>query len=389
MKRIIIAVVCLCLLLTSCEKNGASEETTTTAVQISSTTEPKTTEALTETTVTTTEATTQNNIKQKNGKLILDNGKYRYEIEKTDFEKEYPEELLLQFVDMLSMDFGVEDYYDWNTTGQNVFLDVHHCCISVNNFMKMKNLFDFDNSQEICQKFIKDAQLEELWGVGIFTFSLREYNDYLTDMFGPNAVQLKTSDFETAKSAKEKGLPLSGSLSEGDVRCFYSEIDDIILVQCCPTGYAGIGEYVYDIQKKDGDYYVRTIGSFETYESADNFKDFQQTLLEDLNHGIKKYMQTKVYKFGCTDDGDAYLKSVDKNYLIADNAEYDYIVVSDKPVEMKVKTAYTEEYSTAGTISNGTKVLSTYNWDPAGLRGIVTEDGAVYIETKYLKEIDG
>ena len=60
----------------------------------------------------------------KKNKLILDNGIYRYEIEKTDFEKAYSKELLLQFANMLSMDFGVEDYYDWNTTGENVFKDI-------------------------------------------------------------------------------------------------------------------------------------------------------------------------------------------------------------------------------------------------------------------------
>ena len=191
------ANICLCLLLTSCGKSDNKEETTSTNAVTEYTTVTETTTEI------ITEATIQNNITLKKDKLILDNGKYRYEIEKTDFEEAYPEELLLQFASMLSMNFGVEDYYDWNTTGENVFVDVRHCCLSINNFIKKKSLFDYDNSQEICQKFMEDAQLEELRGVETFTFSLHEYNDHLKDLFGPDVIQLETSDFETAKSAKE------------------------------------------------------------------------------------------------------------------------------------------------------------------------------------------
>lgn len=383
MKKFFIMGICFCLLLTSCGKSDNKEETTSTNAVTECTTVTETTTEI------ITEATTQNNITLKKDKLILDNGKYRYEIEKTDFEEAYPEELLLQFASMLSMNFGVEDYYDWNTTGENVFVDVRHCCLSMNNFIKKKSLFDYDNSQDICQKLMDDAQLEELRGVETFTFSLHEYNDYLKDLFGPDVIQLEISDFETAKSAKEKGLPLSGDISEGDYRCFYSGVDDIVLVQCCPTDFASYGEYVYDIREKEGNYSVYTIGSFEMIEYEETLKKYQQNMLEELNRNIRKFMQTKVYKFGCNDDGDVYLKSVDKKYLIADNAEYNFIIESDKPVEVENKKASTEEYKIIDKLPAGTKILVGSKWERIGWTEIITEDYLGFVETKYIKEIAG
>lgn len=144
-----------------------------------------------------------------------------------------------------------------------------------------------------------------------------------------------------------------------------------------------------NIQEKEGNYYVYTIGSFEMIEYEETLEKYQQTMLEELNRHIHKFMQTKVYKFGCTDDGDVYLKSVDKKYLIADNAEYNFIIESDKPVEVENKKASTEEYKIIDKLPDGTKILVGSKWERIGWTEIITEDYLGFVETKYIKEIAG
>ena len=144
-----------------------------------------------------------------------------------------------------------------------------------------------------------------------------------------------------------------------------------------------------NIQEKEGNYYVYTIGSFEMIEYEESLEKYQQTMLEELNRHIHKFMQTKVYKFGCTDDGDVYLKSVDKKYLIADNAEYNFIIESDKPVEVENKKASTEEYKIIDKLPDGTKILVGSKWERIGWTEIITEDYLGFVETKYIKEIAG
>ncbi len=390
MKKVFIMGICLCLLLTSCGKSDNKEETTSTnAVTESTTVTELTTKAATETTTEiTTEATTKNNITLKKDKLILDNGKYRYEIEKTDFEKAYPEELLLQFANMLSMNFGVEDYYDWNTTGENIFTDIFANGISVSDYSEMINFFHGEVNEEAIRKFRLDAGEKEDSYLGGATVSLKDINKYLVNTYGPSVKKLTTDDFYTVKEAIEKGLPVSGGMSEYEHRCFYSGVDDIIIIQSSDTGYTCISEYIYDVREKDGNYYVYTLGEGgETYGKIDNLNYNQQVMLESAKYNIREYMQTKVYKFGCTDDGDVYLKSVDKKYLISINAEYKYIIESDKPVEVENKKASTEEYKIIDKLPDGTKILVGSKWERIGWTEIITEDYLGFVETKYIKEI--
>lgn len=295
----------------------------------------------------------------EDSKIIFDNGTYCFELPKTNFEEEISEELLLEFANMLSMSFGVEDYYDWNTTGQNVIKDVHHCTLSISDFTCDKEVFADPFDDEAYDKFMEDVGLEELTCGGVFTFSLKKYNAYLKDIFGPDVKQLSTEDFETGKSAIEKGLKVTGFMSESNYESFYTGKDDIILVQTPATGFGCTGEYIYDVKKDGNDYYVYTVGSFETGGLITDFEDFQREAAESVRYNIYNgYLQTKKYKFACTDDGDVYLKWVNEKYLIAENAEYDYVVKS--PVEIKTKKAFTEEYKTVDVLPKGTKVISIY-----------------------------
>lgn len=294
---------------------------------------------------------------------------------------------------MLSMTFGVEDYYDWNTTGQNVFTDVRNCTVAVSGYSKNYEVFHDPIDSEAYEMFLNDAGLETVEYAEALTFSLEGYNEYLKDYFGPDAGQLTVDDFETGKSAKEKGFPVTGAISESDYRCFYSGKDDIIIVQLCATGYGCLGEYIYNIEKDGDDYYVYTVGEVETFKRVTDLNEFQKQVLNDIPYTIYRgWLPTKKYKFGCTPEGDVYLKSVDENYFIAENAEYDYVVDSEKPIEVKGKKAKSEDYKVISSIPNGTKVfrvgfLETYDTIQKEMYFVICEDCSGFVDSKYLKEI--
>lgn len=386
MKKIIALLVVLSLFafLFSCSKENDEKAVTTTQAQI---TENETVETTEEEPYE--EQTTRQTVFVDGETIAFDNGTYRFEIQKTDFENKYPEELLLQFSNMLSMSFGVEDYYDWNTTGQNIYTDVRNCSLYINDFMVTKGLFDNQFDEEAYKMFLNDVGLKNLSGAEAFTVSLEKYNKYLIRMFGPDARQLSVNDFETGKTAIEKGNPVNGDIGEFDYRCFYSGKDDIIVVQACATGFSCIGEYIYNVENDGEDYYVYSVGEVERLGLIDDFNEFQAMALNEISQTIYKgTIPTKKYKFGIAQDGTPYLKSVEARYLIAENAEYSYYVASDIPAEFKMKKAYSEEYKTVETLNKGDKVLVVFNSETRGVCEVITEKGYGIIESKHLKRIE-
>lgn len=381
-------VACMMCCLVSCKGKPENISTSHDALEVFTDDEAVSEEILSE------ETTDKQVVFVGKTSIILDSGTHRFQIPKTDFENRFSEELLLEFANMISMDFGVEDY-DWNKNGQDIFTDVRNCTAAINNFMLLKNVLNADFDREAYKLFLNDIGLEYGRGAAAVTFSLEDYNQYLKLMFGPDVRQLKISDFETGKTAKEKGLPVDGDISESDFRCFYSGKDNIIVCQLCATEYGCLGEYIYDVKKDGNDYYVYTVGTFETYGQTDDFALFQSQGLESLEHNIGNgYIQTKTYKFGMTDDGNVYMKSVDKKYMISENAGYEYVVVSDEPATVLNKKSYTEDYHVVAALPKGTKVIMA-GWsvignrltDEKGLYGIVTEDCWGLINGDCLEEI--
>ncbi len=249
--------------------------------------------------------------------VVIRAGEKEYEVTKTDFETEIPNEIIVQIIEMLSMKFGIEDYNGWEQNGQEIFIDVRSCTLLVTDYMKLKGVFNFEVDQYFYDGFLEDNGLNEEssdWRPQ-FTFSLKDYNNYLIDTFGPDVRQLTVNDFETVKSAKEKGLPLSGLIDESDYRCFYTGVDDIIIAQCIGTGVSPQGEYIVDIEKNGSDYIVKTVGRFDIDSTSSNYQDYQNAIKEILPNNMDEQLQTKTYKFGCTEEGDIYLKSVEKSYL--------------------------------------------------------------------------
>ncbi len=391
LKRIIAIFILLCISITlfSCSNQGGEAISTT---KLETTSSAITTEEATAEEFFEEETIEKQTIFLEKNKVIIDNGTYRFEIPKTNFEDVYSEELLLQFSNMLSMEFGVEDYYDWSTSGQNVFSDVRKCVLAINGAYKNYEFLDENYDEEAYDMFLADIGLEYNQHCEVCTFSLAKYNDYLKDFFGPDVIQLTVDDFETGKTAVEKGLTVDGDISESDTRCFYTGKDDIILIQVCATEYGCVGEYIYNVEKDGNDYYVYTVGEVETYRLIEDFDEFQNQALNDISYTIYRgYLPSKKYKFGYTAEGDVYLKSVDESFVVAENAEYDYIVT--KNAEIKNKKADSEEYKVIGTITKGTKVIRASMFEniksmKTNVYYVICDDIDGYINRDYAEEID-
>lgn len=389
MKKFIAVIVLICMFagLLSC-----SRQVVETPVFTENTTQPSATEEIQNTSESVTEekSETQQTVIREKEKIIIDDGTYRFEIHKTNFEDEIPEDILLQFANMLSMDFGVEDYYGWNTSGQNIFSDVRKSNLAINGFYKSYDFLDDETDKEAYAMFLSDVGLEYNMYCEVSTFSLGKYNDYLKDFFGPDAKQLTVNDFETGKSALEKGLAVDGDIGESDTRCFYTGKDDIILIHTCATGFGCVGEYIFDVEKVGEDYYVYTVGEVETHGLIDNFDEFQNQALDDLVYSIYKgVLSAKKYKFGCTADGDIYLKSVDKKFIFPEKPEYNCVI--EQKAEIKNKKADSEKLTVTGTVSKGTEMVRLPQYESYKLDGmyfVVCEDYCGYVDSDYIKETD-
>lgn len=249
--------------------------------------------------------------------IIITAGEKQFEITKADFESKIPTDIATQIVEMISMDFGVEDYDGWEQDGQQIFSDVRRCTLLVTDYMKLKSIFNFDVDQYFFDEFLEDNGVKDEIDVWMpeFTFSLEEYNSYLIDTFGPDVRQLTVNDFETVKSANEKGIPFSRPMNDEEYICFYTGVDDIIIAQCVAIGVSAQGEYIVNIEKSESDYIVKTVGRFDLDELPDNLEDYQNVVKDNIQYNMDENLQTKTYRFGCTEEGDIYLKSVEKAYL--------------------------------------------------------------------------
>ena len=389
MKKFISVIVIICMLasLFSCSK----QDDETLVLTESTTQSPVAEEGQSKSESVTEEKTeAQQAVIKEKEKIIIADGTYRFEINKTNFEDKIPEDILLQVANMLSMDFGAEDYYGWDTSGQNIFSDVRKSNLLINGCRKNYEFLDEEVDEEAYSLFLSDIGAESIMYCSVSTFSLKKYNDYLKDFFGPDVKQLSVDDFETGKSALEKGLAVDGSLGESDTRCFYTGKDDIILIQTCAVGFGCEGEYICDVVKTGNDYYVYTVGDIDSDGFGANFDEFQNQMLECLPYTIDKgCLPAKTYKFGYTADGDIYLKSVDKKFIFAENPEYNCVI--EQKAEIKNKKADSEKLAVTGTIPKGAEAVRLPRYERYDLEGmyfVACEDYCGYVDSTCVREFD-
>lgn len=375
MKRII-AVLCIIftffVILNCCAKNSSNKrETTTVFENVSETTTEE---------ITTTQPLTH----VRAGEIIIDDGEYRYKINKTDFEKNFDEELLLKLSETIPMEFGYEDYDKWDSSANVILNDVILGACS--RFDCRLERYDFESerakkAQEEMMSYSEEQKFHEY-----FVTDIPKINEYLIKLFGTNAGVIDKNDFERySVITNSEKYPFE----DYDYNYRFIYLPESELVVC------GVNEfldeeskmpYMCDVQEKDGLYIVRAVsGSDGYYDGNYNFLTKQHDCLENLGWYTKGYLEEWVYTIACDDNGNMYMKSTEISYILPENAEHNYYAVSN--AEIKVRRYYTGEWTVVDTLSKNEKVYSP-GFHFIGERLVVTEDYIGVVEEELLREIE-
>ncbi len=387
MKRII-AVLCifsfLLGVLNCCAKDSSNDAESTTAFEH---TLELTTEELTEDIELETEeiTTTQPVTHVVAGEIIIDDGEYRYRINKTDFEKNFDEELLLKLSETIPMEFGYEDYDKWNFSANVILNDV-----LLGNESRIGywiERYDFESeqakkAQEEMMSYNEKIRLHEY-----FISDIPKINEYLIKLFGPDAGVIDKNDFEEySVIANSEKHPFEDFNYKYNFRFFY--LPESKLVVC---GVNEFGDedtrmpYMCDVKEKDGLYTVRAVsGWYGYYYGNYTFLTKQNDCFEALHWYTKGYLEECIYTIACDDDGNMYMKSTEKSYILPENAENNYYAVSD--AEIKDSRYSSDELTVIDTLSKNEKVYSSGLYFGGG-RIVVTEKYVGIVEEDLLKEI--
>lgn len=317
--------------------------------------------------------------------LTVDGANGKYVITKTDFEKKHSEEFLMDIAEMLGMAYGYEDFIFSNEDPEKVVNSLLVCCIPSYKY-PFKSIYCDD--EQVIEKGI--AELKKLLPDNPYYCEFVEIetlNAYLEDMFGPGVRKFRAEEFMTIEeSVKKYGDAFNGRsdlysairyLPESDLLCFCS----------VATGFSCRGSYIYDIREMNGDYVVCTLGGDELYFEEYNYNSMQAAAFEQLSWEGPHYLKNFVYTFGCTDDGNLYLKSIDKNYLFAEGFEPEYRIVKDTKAFDEI--SYLFPAVTVGNLKKGdiVHVDDSGVLDDKEVAYIITEDFAGNVDYDCVEKV--
>lgn len=319
--------------------------------------------------------------------LIIENEKYRFTIQKSDFEKNYSEETLMEISNLVPMEFGYDDYDNWNGTPNEVINDALFCMISSRKNRSFECYFD-ESDYEVVEAEIETYPYKA-WEEYVIT-DIESINEFLADRFGPEARQFKPEDFETYEEAVTENGSITEDFGVRSHRYVYLPKSELVLCYTSEvTGFEVPAAYIYDIQTVDDKYIVKAVSGSDNYiEKNDTF--------EDIQSGTLKMMQT--YTSGCLGDytmvvaqdenGELYMQSVTSKNILADNVECNYKVVSNgETVNAEYQKLFSKGMETVGTLKDGEEVYVATVWiDDKSM--IITEDFAGFVENRYLVEIE-
>ena len=318
------------------------------------------------------------------GEMIIDDGEYRYKISKTDFEKRFDEELLLQLSEMIPMGFGYEDYDKWDSSADVILNDV-----LLGNESRIGywiERYDFESKQAKKAQAEMMSYSEENKFHEYFVTDISKINEYLIKLFGPNAGVIDKGDFEEySVIANSEKHPFADFGYKYNYRFCYLPESKLVV---CGINEFGDEEtrmpYMCDVKEKDGLYIVRAVsGSFGCYMGNYNFLTKQNHCLENLRWYTKGYLEEWIYTIAIDDNGNMYMKSTEISYILPENAEKNYYAVSD--AEIKNNRYSSDEFTVIGTLSKNEKFYSPIR-DFEG-RKVVTESYIGFVDEDLVEEI--
>lgn len=371
---VLLLISLFCMMLSACYKNGSST--------ITQNVNNKTESALQTVSVENEEKTTEKELKPiSSGNLNIKDGKF--EIFKTDFESRYSEDFLTEINSLISLKFGYEDYYNWNGDAEKVVNELINCCVSASKFpFRMIETED----KELLKKATEELRVifdDESINITSGIVEIETLNAYIKDMFGENARSFMPEDFDVAvKYDKEKILYANESYSY----ITYLPQSDLLHFTSRETGFSSYSSFIYDITEKDGDYIVYTLGKLEDYGFVQGFAMQQAYMFEYLNWETGNHIPAFEYTVGVSENGDLYLKSVNKKCIYAKDFCGDYRVTAD--TVLYDRRVYTQPFYRVDTVKKGTVVTIGKDYIKENYEYIVNEEFSGYINPDHLEEIE-
>lgn len=388
MRRFIAVTVIFALLfslITGC-KNEVENETTTSAVETQFHTENET-ETKMEITSTEEETTEKPVENIKSGKIEIKNERYSFSIQKTEFEKNYSEEILMDITHLVPMLYGYDDYDNWNGIPNEVINDALRCMqASRNNWF-----FERYDTDTVQWKAAYNEMQKNPYRISddFVVTDVESINNYLEDRFGPQVRKFKASDFDTYDEVKISDDSIT---EEFDLLSYrYTYLPECGLIACFmseTTGFESNAAYIYDIQTVDGTYVVKAVSGSDNYlEKSDTFEDIQASSLKQLNGYTEEYLRDFTMTVAYDDNGNLYMKSVKSKYVLAENVKNNYKVVTDgSPIELRTTELFSKRDTVVGMIPNGAEIYVT---DKGGNKAwVITEEHYGYVEKEYLAPIE-
>lgn len=322
MRKIIFALCIVCvmvMLLNCCANNSLNDEVQSSTTSESVTDAPKTNGITAE--ATKEEKATQSESVIKTETITIKNEKYSFTIQKTDFEKNYSEEILMNISRLVPMGFGLDDYDNWNGTPNEVINDVLRCVrVSRNNWFFER--YDSDSPEhtaarnEISKNPFKQSDMDSF-----VVTDIEKINKFLSERFGSEVRQFKPEDFETYNEVKVSDEPISLGYLYPTYRYVY--LPESELVACFVEYFTGSecpAAYIYDIQTVDGSYIVKAVSGSDNYgENGDTFAGMQSDALEMFGQYTEGWLDNYTLTLVLDKNGNLYMKSVEKTQLLPDN----------------------------------------------------------------------
>lgn len=281
-------------------------------------------------------------------------------IPKTDYEKHFSEEVLNEISDLLPIDFGFNDYNNWNGDPNTVLNDVYY---SIGRWTV--EMYECDSTEH---KMVVEELNNSSYGSsnleGFYT-SVEKINSFLRDVYGPDARTFKAEDFDTYDEIKEREDNIFSDY-EYSFRFAYLPQSKAV---CCFARESWGGETptmgIVDIKMSNGDYIVEFV--------SDSYASYY----------IKYLITVSAEK-----NGNLYVKSVEDFYVFPDKETDNLKVVSDN-VKVESKKYNSDDWATVDILSAGDKVYSAsdidfiddYVW-------VVTEEYSGRVEKQYLVKIE-
>lgn len=377
-KKALVSVLLLislfCMMLTACYKNGSSDITQSLNNETENVIQTESVGSEEETTEKALEPVSSGELKIKDGK---------FEIFKTDFESRYSEEFLTEISSLISLNFGYEDYYNWNGDAEKVVNELINCCITTTKLPFMAIETKCEELLKKAEEELRDIFDDENINIANGIIEIDALNSYIKDMFGENARTFTADDFAVAaKEDKEKICYTNEDYSY----IFYLPQSELLLFTSRETGFSTYSSFICDITEKDGDYIIYTLGELEDYGFGQGFAMQQAYMFEYLNLGAGNYIPKFEYIVGVSENGDLYLKRVDKKCIYAKEFSGDYRVTAD--TILYDRRIYTQPFLEIDTVKKGTVVTIGKDYIVDNYEYVVNEEFAGYINPAYLEKIE-